>query len=287
MPGRKRLLYGRNPAVSRQLVLVAIGFIALSSAVYYTDVNTLLPGPMAVTGSLLVVAVAAGEAYYNEGIVLAWLLGFALILPAFVFYPPRGPMFAVSLPTVPIAFVKAGAVAVVLGTAGFTIGWWFRHRRDRGCDGEYEPSAAVLPRFFIGRDIHTTARWVVGATGEFVVLFLGTWLGILPFDFGIGGPAGIAALLVVMAGPATVSAFRNRGLLVSWILAFAPVFGVFLALQLGATLYPAPDNPPVYALGVSLLFAIPVGTASFLVGLVTHHIHQQFRSRPRSNASPD
>ncbi len=287
MDYRTRILYGRNPALSRQLVVVAIGLLALSSTVYYTDVNTWWPDPVAVTGGLFVVAVAATAAYVNDAIPVSWLLGFAVILPAFVFYPPRGPTFAVTLATVPIAVATAAAVAVALGTIGFVLGWWLRRRRDRGSEREYEPSAAVLPRLFIGRDRHTSGRWVAGATGEFAVVFLGTWFGVLPFGFGMGGPAGIAALIVVMAVPATVVAIRNRGLLVSWLLAVAPLFGVFLALQLGATLSPAPANPPVYALGVSLLFGIPVGTVGFLVGVISHRLHRRVRSPSRPESSPE
>ena len=110
MDDRNRILYGQNPAVSRQLVLVAIGLLALRSAVNYTDVNKWWPDPVANKGSLFVVSVAATMAYANEGIIISWLLTFAVVLPAFVFYPPRGPTFAVTLPTVPIAVAKALAV---------------------------------------------------------------------------------------------------------------------------------------------------------------------------------
>lgn len=110
MGDRNRILYGRNPAVSRQLVLVAIGLLALRSVLYNTDVNKRWPDPVANTGSLFVVSVAATMAYVTEGITISWLLAFATVLPAFVFHPRRGPTFAVTLATVPIAVAKALAV---------------------------------------------------------------------------------------------------------------------------------------------------------------------------------
>lgn len=275
MTTRARLWFGRNPAVSRQLVLLTIGGFALTVAIFYTDVNTLWPAPLAVSGVILLIGLTAAEAYYNEGVVIAWLISFAVTLPAFIFYPPRGPVFAVSPTTASTAIAKAGAISMVLGTIGFVIGSVLRRRRDERYDGQYEPSSAVLPRIFLGEDIHRTTRWLLIGAGEFVMLFGGVWLGLLPFGFGLGGVAGIAVLLILMAGPATLFAIRNSGVLVSWLLAFAPLFGVFLALQLGATIEPAPDHPVLYALGSSLLFAIPVGTGGFLLGVAIRRLHRQ------------
>ena len=287
MIGRERLWYGRSPVVSRQLVFLGFGLFVLTTAVFFTDVNTLWPAPLATSGILLLVGLAAIEAYYNEGVLIAWLLTFALTLPAFIFYPPRGPRFAVSPATAPTAIAKAGAIAVLLGTVGFVIGLVFRRRRDRDRDNDYVPSTTILPHLFVGRDIRVTARWLLVAAVEFVVLFMGAWLGLLPFWPGFAGAIGVVALLVVMAGPATISAIRNGGVLVSWLLSFAPLFGVFLALQVGATIEPAPNRPVLYALGTSLLFALPVGTAGFLGGLGIRRVHRHLGTPPEPNASPD
>lgn len=284
MAPRGRLLYGRSPVVSRQLVLLAVGLLALAAATFYTDVNTLWPLPLVESGAVLLVALAAAEAYYNEGVLVAWLLSFAAALPAFVFHPPRGPRFAVTPETAPMAVATAAGVAVGLGTVGFVVGAALRRRRDGGDD--YEPSATVLPVLFVGRNARTAGRWLLLSAGVFAVLFGGVWTGVLPFGFGLGGGVGITVLLVLMAGPAMLHAFRNSGLLVCWAVAFAPLFGVFLALQVGATVEPAPDSPVLFALGSSVLFSVPVGTVAFLLGLLGRRVRRLWAaSEPR--ASPD
>lgn len=108
MASGERLWYGRNRAVSGQLVLIAVGLFALTMAVFYTDVNTLWPAPLAPSGCLFLIMLAGIVAYNNEGLLVVWLLTAVTTLPAFIFYPPRGPVYAISPATSPSAFGKAG-----------------------------------------------------------------------------------------------------------------------------------------------------------------------------------
>lgn len=287
MAVRVSLLYGRDHTVSRQLALLAVGLFGLTLAVFVTDVDALWPLPLAASGAVLLVGLAAIEAYYNEGLLVAWLLAFAAALPAFVVHRPRGRPYAVTPETTPVAVATAGGVALALGTVGFAIGVAARRRRERASTSRFEPSTTVLPTTFLGRDVGVSARWVTAAVGEFVVVFVGVWTGLLPFGFGLGGEVGLTVLLVLMAGPAALHAVRNSGLLVCWTLAFAPLFGVFLALQLGATMEPAPSRPVLFALGSSALFSIPVGTVGFLLGLITRRVRRYLHASSEPFVSPD
>lgn len=287
MAARVSLLYGRDQTVSRQLALLAVGLFGLTLAVFVTDVDTLWPLPLAASGAVLLAGLAAIEAYYNEGLLVAWLLVFAAALPAFVVPRPRGPPYAVTLETAPVAVATAGGVALALGTVGFAIGVAARRRRERTSTSGFEPSTTVLPTTFLGRDVRVSGRWVTVAVGEFVVVFVGVWTGLLPFGFGLGGELGLTVLLVLMAGPAALHAVRNSGLLVCWTLAFAPLVGVFLALQLGSTMEPASSRPVLFALGSSALFSIPVGTVGFLLGLTTRRVRRYLHASSEPVVSPD
>lgn len=278
MVARRSLWYGRNRTVSGQLVLLAVGALALLSGVFYTDVNTLWPLPLAVSGPVILVAIAAAEAYYNEGMLVAWLVTFLVALPAFIFHPPRGPTFAVSPETAPVAVLRAAGVAVGFGTAGFVLGVWLRRRVDRERDGPVEPSPTAIPRRLLGRDRRERRRWSVLAVVEFAVLFTAIWAGILRVVMGFAGAMAVVILLGVMVGPAAVAAARNDGLLVSWLLAVAPLFGVFLAIQLHGGISPAPERPALYALGTALLFALPIGTIAYLAGRIARWVRESFGS---------
>ena len=286
MDSYRRLLYGRSLLVSRQLGLLACGLFALLMAAFYTNVVTLWPLPLVPSGAVLLVGLAAIEAYYNEGLLVAWLLTFVVTVPAF-FFPPRGFIDGAAQPTALIAVVLAGGVAVAFGTIGFAIGVAVRHSREQHRTDRYQPSATVLPAVLLGRDDGVAMRAVLVAAGGFTVLFVTVWSGMVSVGAGLGGIPGIIVLIMLMTVPGLLYAAHNSGLLVCWALAFAPLFGVFLARQLRFVGYPTPDQPVLYALGSALLFAIPLGTVGFLFGVVVRRIHRQLQSPPGLNASPD
>lgn len=263
---------GRSTAVSRQLAALAAGLLGLLVAVFLTDLNTLWPLSLRPSGAVGLVALAAVVAYYNEGIVPTWLLAFAGTLPPLVFHPPRGPTFSVTPATAPVAVLHAGAAAVGLGTLGFAAGAALGRRRDRRRGERYVPSAAVLPTLFVGRGRRRAARWLAVGVAEIGVVFGVAWFGLLPFGIGGAGLVGIALLLGLMFVPAAWSAARNRGLIVSWALAFAPVFGVFLAIQLRFVASMAPDRPVLYAMGTAAMLSAPVAALAFTAGVAVDRL---------------
>lgn len=287
MDSRHALVWGRAPAVSRQLAVLAVGLFGLVSAVFYTDLNTLWPAPLMASGAVILALIAGLVAYYNEGLVVAWSLTVGTALPGFVFYPPRGPMFAVTPATAPAAIGEALAVAIGLGSLGFLGGAGLRRRVDRLRGERYVPSASVLPTFLVGRNRRQATRWLLVAMAEFVTVFALAVSGQVPYGVGPAGQLGIAVLVVLMAGPAAWVAFRNRGLVVAWSLAFAPLFGVFLAIQLQFVGTPAPDRPVLYAFGTAAMVAIPVGTLAFLLGVAAHRVRGQLPRLPGRLVEPE
>lgn len=286
MDDYRRLLYGRSPAVSVQVGLLACGLFALSLAVFYTNVVHLWPLPVIPSGAVLLVGIAAIEAYYNEGLVAAWLLTFSVTVPAF-FYPPRDFIDGVARPSTVIAVGLAGGVAMILGMLGFAIGVGLRRSREQHRTETSQPSPTVLPTVLLGRDDSITIRAVLVAVGEIVVFFVIIGTGAVPDGIGLGGIPGLLLMGVLMTVPALLYAARNSGLLVCWALAFAPVFGFALAVQVMFNVYPEPSSPILYAIGVSLLFGIPLGTVGFLLGMVGRRIQRRHQSRSGPNANPE
>lgn len=268
MEGRNALLWGRSAVVSRQLAVLAVGLLGLMGLVFFTDLNTLWPLALAPSGAGLLVGLTAIEAYYNEGLLVAWALAFGAVLPAFVFYPPRGPTFAVTPATAPVAVAEAAAVSIALASVGFAAGAAIRRKSDPDRGERDGPSSAALPALLIGRDRRRAARWLLVAAAEIVVVLAVAWFGLLPFGIGGVGLVAIALLLVLMGVPPAWYAARNRGLLVCWALAFAPPFGVFLAIQLRFVASMAPDRPFLYAMGTAAMLAAPVAAAAFVVGVL-------------------
>jgi DNA-binding transcriptional ArsR family regulator len=122
-----------------------------------------------------------------------------------------------------------------------------------------------------GRDRERSRRVALGAAVTAVVLAV-VWAGVVAFDVSVPGigPFGPAPLLgVALVGAATVQAYDNDGLLVSWLVAFAPMAGLALGV-LGAGL--AHEGPEVvagaigYAVIVGGVAGLAFGTGGFLLG---------------------
>lgn len=287
MDRRRALLWGRSPAVSRQVAALAVALLGLVSAVFFTDLNTLWPLPLTASGPIILVGLAALEAFYNDGLVPAGLLAFAAALPAFVFHPPRGRTFAVTPTTAPLAVLEAAAVAVALGSVGFAVGAALRRRRDRRRGERFAPSPTAIPELLVGRDRRRAARWLLVAVVEVAAVLAAGWFGLLPFGIGGAEPVGIALLVALMALPAGWLAATDGGVLVCWVLAFAPVFGVFLAIQLRFVASMAPDRPVIYAMGTAAMLSAPVAAAAFVVGVALRRARRRFGPLEDGAASPD
>ncbi|MFC7156182.1 hypothetical protein ACFQPA_12085 [Halomarina halobia] len=80
-----------------------------------------------------------------------------------------------------------------------------------------------------------------------------------PIDV-IGG--GLALLLLL----ATIQAYYNDGLLISWLLVFLPVFGTALSGVGVGLIRPTPMKSFGLAIGIALFAALTLGTVGFLLG---------------------
>lgn len=286
MDGSRRLLFGRSPAVSVQVGLLACGVFTLLLAAFYTNVVRLWPLPLVPSGVVVLVGLAAIEAYYNDGLVVAWLVSFVATVPA-LYYSHGEFTIDAARPPALLAVGLAGSVAVTLGTLGFAIGAAVRRSRERSGTEQYQPSATVLPVVLFGRDRRSTTRAVLVAAGEFVVFFVIIWSGAVPDGVGLGGIPGILLMGTLMTVPALLYAARNSGLLVCWALASAPMFGFTLAVQVLSDIHPEPSYPLLYAVGTALLFGIPLGTIGFLLGVAGRRAHRQYRSSSGLDTSPE
>lgn len=132
-----------------------------------------------------------------------------------------------------------------------------------------------------GRDERKTKiGLVVGA-----VLFIGSYLlwrlpgvsetayDVLPVDV-IGG--GFALVLLVAA----VHAASNRGLLVSWLLVFLPVFGASLNFVGVGLQSPALGERVALIVAIPLAAALLLGTAGYLLGRGADHVLQSSGTDP-------
>jgi hypothetical protein len=118
-----------------------------------------------------------------------------------------------------------------------------------------------------GRTRSNTARGIILAGVLFTVSFLfwrlpdvsNSAYDILPVDV-IGG--GFVALLLI----ATVQAYYNEGLLVSWLLVTLPAFGATINhVGVGLT-SPDPLTTVGLVVGIPVVIGFVVGTSGFLVG---------------------
>jgi|GEM_PF-2643580 len=134
-------------------------------------------------------------------------------------------------------------------------------------------NSAASRQLVYGREERKTKiGLVVGA-----VLFIGSYLfwrlpgvsdtayDVLPVDV-IGG--GFALLLLVAA----VHAASNRGLLVSWLLVFLPVFGASLNFVGVGLQSPTLGEQVALIVAIPLAAALLLGTAGYLLGRGVEHI---------------
>lgn len=142
-------------------------------------------------------------------------------------------------------------------------------------------SGTVSRQLVYGRDQQKTKRGLIlGA-----VLFVGSYLfwrlpglsdtayDVVPVDV-IGG--GFALVFVVAA----VHAAQNRGLLISWLLVFLPVFGATLSFVGVGLQSPTPGEQIALIVAIPLAAALLVGTAGYLLGRGVAHILRSAGTEP-------
>lgn len=137
----------------------------------------------------------------------------------------------------------------------------------------------------IGRNKPRSIRYLVVAVGLFVVA-----QGWLVFKHALvrrGGviPIGTYQLMfyavLVMIGIPAVQAYRNDGLLVSWVLGTAIPLGLYLKLlphHLGGGL-----EAPQGGVRAALTYGLPAGTIGFVLGAGTRRVWRWIRSRLRNS----
>lgn len=115
-----------------------------------------------------------------------------------------------------------------------------------------------LQATLMGRNKGLSKRYL----GVTVLLFLlGYLLNYLPVrDF---FPLMIAIFVLMGVLPA-IQAYQNDGLLLSWLLASAPIFTFISGVRYGPA---SPENPVLYAAGTALAFGAIPGGVGFLIGV--------------------
>lgn len=240
-------------------------------------------------------AVAAGNAYWNDGLVLSWFLVFGPVLAwLWIVWVQGAVSFEIAI--VPVAF--ASLAALVAGTLGYVVGRVINGRTDS--ESWYEPTGWLV-RVLVGQVPARTVGWWALAGGLFVlasVLFYTTdpllplpivGVSLIALFIPVGALAadlatGVVAVLAWM-GLAAWPAYRREGLLVSWGLLFAPGFGAMLIhYAVGDRSGGGPWFDAVVALLYASSIALLLGTGGYLLGSGLRWIAD--RNRP-SAVKPD
>lgn len=236
------------------------------------------------------------NAYWNDGLLLSWLLLFSLITPWLIHYNLQ---FGIYEP-----FVSAGYVtlAFIVSTSGYLIGVGVRHAtRDDTSRGVAERYAAVLsstPR--------QTARWLLLVSGLVVIPAVLVYVAepyrlelvsvVYPVvlfypigDLTVRTVIGVG-LIMGWIGIATWPAYRGYGVIMSWGVLFAPMFGTILTYSLlepffGPDLTPSIVDDVLIAALVSVPLAVILGALGFVTGvLIRRAVATQQRGHERIRA---
>lgn len=234
--------------------------------------------PVAVT-LVLGGAIAAGNAYWNDGMLVSWLLVFGPVCGWLwtVFVQTRTLSFDVVI--VPVGF--AAFAGIVVGTLGYALGG-----RLRAADGT-EPGRVL--GILVGRNEVEARRWWLVAGGLFVVA-IGVIGGVGPdrqtpiegvsvvelfLPLGALSADSLVGVLVVLVwlGVATWPAYRRAGVFASWGIVFGPVFGVVLtAFVLDGISGSGPAMDATLAFVAALVLAVVLGSVGYLLGTVVRSL---------------
>lgn len=219
-------------------------------------------------------AVAAANAYWNDGLVLSWLLVFGPVLGWLWMVFVQGPVFF-DVAIVPIAW--AMFAALVVGTLGYVLG------RRLDTRGTPDVTSEWMLGTIVGRDLGRRGQWLAVSSALFV-LAVGLMAATRPFlELPIEGvtlfelfyPTGVlvestlvgAVVVLGWMGLAMLPAYQRAGLLVSWAIVFGPLFGAILTeFVLGGTSGGWPVLDVTLAFLAALIFTLVLGTGGFILG---------------------
>lgn len=281
---RRTDLLGRDPPKSFLVFLLSIALTLGIYALGTTDVAQEWIsgfGQMQPHFALLVFvvggAVAAGNAYWNDGLVLSWLLVFGPVL-AWLWNVGDQGVVHFGADIVLIGFATLGAL--VAGTLGYVVGRVFNGRAES--ETWYEPITWLL-RVLVGQIPEQSTRWGILAGGLFVlasVVFYSTYPSlqlpivgvdlialVIPIDAIAADYATGLAVVLAWIGLAAWPAYQRNGLLVSWALLFGPIFGALFTRYVvfdpsgGGRLFDF-----VAAVLVALSIVLLLGTGGYLLG---------------------
>lgn len=223
--------------------------------------------------------IAAGNAYWNDGLVLSWFLVFGPVFGwLWNWFVQEGSVFFHEA-IVPVLW--AVFTALVVGTIGYVIGR-IPHgfpSRDTGTE-----STGWLLRVLVGKNPMRSARWGLLAGVLFVIAGGLTYVTRPYLSLPVEGvdlvelffPPGVLAantllgVLTIFAwmGLAMWPAYRNAGLFVSCGLVFGPISGALLIdFVVGGLSSSGPLVDATFALLAALILAVILGTGGFILGI--------------------
>lgn len=236
-------------------------------------------------------AVAAANAYWNDGLVLSWLLVFGPVSGWLWIVFVQGPVFF-NVAIVPMAW--AAFAALVVGTLGYVLG---RQLDTRGTGAE---TSEWMLRTIVGRDPGRRGRWLAVAGALFVLAgalmaatrpllelpIEGVTLFELFYPTGVLVESTLVGTLVVLGwmGLAMLPAYRRAGLLVSWAIVFGPLLGAIMTeFVLGGSSGGGPVLDATLAFLAALIFTVVLGTGGFVLGAGLRRVVGATESRRPSN----
>lgn len=267
-------LLGRDPRRSLATVAAALGLAVLSYLLavvpaLFDHLTSFVATVVFVGGAL-----AATNAWWNDGVVGSWLLVFGLVVgwvwAGFV----RRPVSSPGAVAIPLGF--ATLAAGVVGTVGYALGRWIDDRPQG-----VALDADGLREMFVG-PTETAFRWLAVAGG----LLLGaaaivgsvpeapptmTTVSVPELFFPLApiysNPVVGAVIVLAWVTLAAVPTLRGAGLLVAWAVVFAPLFG-------GTGLHYVRSGISGGGLAVDVTlavvaasaFAVVLGSAGFVLG---------------------
>lgn len=232
---------------------------------------------------LFVIVVGGGltvwNAYWNDGLLLNWLLICSLITPWLIHYNLQLGIYE--------PFVSAGYVtlALIVSTTGYVIGVGFR----RVAPGDTEGGVTKDFTAVLGSTPGQPVRWFLLLSGLFVIpaglvyvaessrSLLVSIVYPVVFFYPIGNVTGETAIGVVLIlswiGAATWPAYRGNGFLISWGVLFAPMFGTILSYSLlesffASDLTSSVVNDVLIAALVSVAISVILGALGFVTGVL-------------------